>query len=263
MLRTAVIASFATSCWAYSGSPANVESSANSLQQRRFGTQVHCDGMTHCSSFPPVQDICAAAQVRAPPPATLTRHAARNPSLPHPPEQVTRNGAWWRYIEKVKGQYDFTNIAKWVAYSNGTGSGCASGTGSMGLNFVLNGGNHLYGGTDQDSPKTQAQIQGYTNFVVAVASRFAGLGIVWEIYNEPDLDVRHMTAAQYAALAISVGKAIRANPTTRSETLMGPSASEMSCDYMQSMKQLGVLQCVDPPLRRAGRERRASPLQLP
>ena len=73
---------------------------------------------------------------------------------------------------------------------------------------------------DPTSPKTSAQIQGYTNFVVAVASHFAGKGIIWELYNEPDLSVRKMTAAQYATLVISVGKAIRANPRTRAEILM-------------------------------------------
>jgi hypothetical protein len=156
--------------------------------------------------------------------------------------QVTRNGAWWRYVEKIKGQYDFSNIAAWVSHINTCGS---SGNGTVGMNFVLNGGNHLYGGKDSDSPKSAAQIQGYTNFVVAVASHFAGKGIIWELYNEPDLSVRDITAAQYATLVISVGKAIRANPTTRAEILMGPSVSEMSCSYMTSMKQLGVLNYVD------------------
>ena len=160
--------------------------------------------------------------------------------------QVTRNGAWWRYVEKVKGRYDFTDIEKWVASVNRTtGSGCAAGAGSMGMNFVLNGGNHLYGGLDSTSPTTPEQVQGYTNFVVAVITQYAGRGIVWELYNEPDLSVREMTAAQYAKLVISVGKAVRADPITASETLMGPSISTISCDYMQSMKQLGVLQYVD------------------
>ena len=223
MLRTAVIA-LASSCWAYSGArPANSNvqpTSAPALQQRRFGVQVHCDGMTPCAN-PPMRDICAAAQ-------------------------VTRNGAWWRYVEKVKGQYDFADIEKWVASVNRTtGGGCAAGTGSMGMNFVLNGGNHLYGGQDSTSPTTPEQVQGYTNFVVAVLTKYAGRGIVWELYNEPDLSVREMTPEQYANLVISVGKAVRADPTTASEILMGPSISTISCDYMQSMKQLGVLQYVD------------------
>lgn len=50
------------SCLAHSGL-AHAESP---LQQRRFGVQVHCDGMTECAS-PPMQDICVAAQVRLPP----------------------------------------------------------------------------------------------------------------------------------------------------------------------------------------------------
>ena len=70
-----------------------------------------------------------------------------------------------------------------------------------------------------------------------------------QLYNEPDLSVRKMTAAQYAKLVISVGKAVRGNPTIASEILMGPSISTISCDYMQTMKQLGVLRyeiCTQP-----------------
>ena len=114
-----------------------------------------------------------------------------------------------------------------------------------GRNFVLNGGNHLYGGADSTSPTTPEQVRGYTNFVVATLSHYAGQGILWELYNEPDLSVRHMTAAQYAALVTSVGKAVRANPAIASELLMGPSMSVMSCEYMKSMKALGALQYVD------------------
>ena len=112
-------------------------------------------------------------------------------------------------------------------------------------NFVLNGGNHLYGGEDSTSPTTQEQVDGYTNFAVATIKQYAGQGIIWELYNEPDLSVRNMTASQYAALVISVGKAVRSNPAISSEILMGPSMSVISCDYAQQMKSLGVFQYVD------------------
>ena len=191
MLRFTLLASLALGTATANSTNRTATALQSPLQTRRFGVQVHCDGMTHCSN-PPMPDICAAAQ-------------------------VTRNGAWWRYVEKVKGQYYFGNMEAWVAHANSCNS---TRNGSVGINFVLNGGNHLYGGKDSDSPKTSAQIQGYTNFVVAVASHFAGKGIIWELYNEPDLSVRKMTAAQYATLVISVGKAIRANPRTRAEILM-------------------------------------------
>ena len=44
------------------GRPAGM--SSRSLQQRRFGVQVHCDGMTPCAkTADTMQEICAAAQV--------------------------------------------------------------------------------------------------------------------------------------------------------------------------------------------------------
>jgi hypothetical protein len=42
--------------------------------------------------------------------------------------QVTRNDAWWRYIEPIKGVYNFTNMDSWIAtVRNTTGSACAAG----------------------------------------------------------------------------------------------------------------------------------------
>jgi hypothetical protein len=160
--------------------------------------------------------------------------------------QITRNGAWWRYIEHVKGEYDFTNIDKWASnIKSATGSACATGENPMQMTFVLNGGNHLYGGEDYTSPTTPEQVEGYTNFVVAVLKNYKGQGIIWELYNEPDLSVRKMTVEQYSKLVISVGQAVRGTPEIANELLMGPSTSTVDCDYMTQFKNLGALQYVD------------------
>ena len=133
MLRFTLLASLALGTATANSTNRTATALQSPLQTRRFGVQVHCDGMTHCSN-PPMPDICAAAQ-------------------------VTRNGAWWRYVEKVKGQYYFGNMEAWVAHANSCNS---TRNGSVGINFVLNGGNHLYGGKDSDSPKTSAQVSGLT-----------------------------------------------------------------------------------------------------
>ena len=83
------------------------------------------------------------------------------------------------------------------------------------------------------------QVQAFTNFAVATITRYAGMGILWEIYNEADL--RAWTPAQYGALFISVGKAVRASPAIARELLVGPSTSTVACGYVQALKHMGAL----------------------
>jgi hypothetical protein len=87
------------------------------------------------------------------------------------------------------------------------------------------------------------QVQAFTNFAVATITRYAGMGILWEIYNEADL--RAWTPAQYGALFISVGKAVRASPAIARELLVGPSTSTVACGYVQALKQMGALDHAD------------------
>jgi hypothetical protein len=116
----------------------------------------------------------------------------------------------------------------------------------MAMHFVLIGGNALYTGSNPAPPTTSSAVQGFTNWAVATISRYAGKGILWEVYNEADmLDVRHWTVQQYATLLKSVGQAVRAKSAIRSELIVGPSASFVNCAYVQQLKNLGALQHVD------------------
>ena len=159
--------------------------------------------------------------------------------------QVVRNDAWWRSIELAKGVYNFGEMDGWVArvrYT--TGGACAAGpTEAMLMHFILEGGNHLWTGEDATPPTTPEQVQAFTNFAVATMARYAGLGILWEVYNEADL--RSWNVTQYGELFASVGKAVRADPTIAGELLVGPSTSTVACEYVQALKDLGALQYAD------------------
>jgi hypothetical protein len=51
---------------------------------------------------------------------------------------ITRNDAWWRHIEKVKGQYDFSAYDNWVnTVKRSTGGACAAGSEPMLMHFIL------------------------------------------------------------------------------------------------------------------------------
>lgn len=209
----------AEDCEAYCAAPA----AASPLRQRRFGVNVHYGGGPGDRPAPGavvMAEMCAAAQ-------------------------VTRNDAWWRSLERVKGVYNFTEMDAWVAaVRNATGSSCAAGPDEqMLMHFILEGGNHLWTGEDSGNPTTPAQVQAFTNFAVATITRYKGLGILWEVYNEAD--IRAWNVAEYAALFISVGKAVRADPAISGELLVGPSTSTVACEYVQAVKDLGALQYAD------------------
>jgi hypothetical protein len=194
--------------------------SSPKFTQRRFGVNVHKDQSIVSSAMMP---LCEAAQ-------------------------VTRQDGWWRNIEpSQKGVYDWTFTDGWMAAVNRSkGNNCAAGQSNPMLqHFLLMGGNHLYTGEDKTSPTTQAAVAGYTNFVVAMMSRYAGQGILWEIYNEADLEARGWTVGQYSALLTSVGKAVRANSAIASEVIIGPSTSTVNCNYVRTLKSDGALQYVD------------------
>jgi hypothetical protein len=159
--------------------------------------------------------------------------------------QVTRNDAWWRYMELEKGVYNFDEMDSWVAKVNSsTGTACAAGQNEPMLqHFILEGGNHLYTGKDSTAPTTREEVAAFTRFAVAIISHYAGMGILWEIYNEAD--IRDWSVKQYAALVISVGKAVRAKPAIASEVIIGPSVSSVDCGWVQSFKDAGALKYVD------------------
>jgi hypothetical protein len=162
--------------------------------------------------------------------------------------QVTRQDGWWRFIEpRVKGVYNWTFTDSWMAAVNRSkGSDCAAGQSNPMLqHFLLMGGNHLYTGEDKISPTTPFAVAGYTNFVVAMMSRYAGQGILWEIYNEADLETRGWTVSQYSTLLKSVGQAVRANSAIASEVIIGPSTSTINCNFVRYLKNDGALQYVD------------------
>jgi len=230
-----------------------------SLMRRRFGVNVHRHD--HGDAIVPARrmlQICAAAA-------------------------VNRNDAWWRHIEISKGNYNFSNTDRWVAAVNRTtGGGCAAGaTEPMLVHWILEGGNALYTGKDATPPTTAAAVAAFTRFAVAMMSRYAGRGFLWEICEnlaphvllgshllhsdaadsllppaDNEADIRSWSIEQYAALVISVGKAVRADPAIAAEAIVGPSTStvcncaktvtgQTHCGWISSLKELGALQYVD------------------
>ena len=106
--------------------------------------------------------------------------------------------------------------------------------------FILDYSNRMY---DQDlSPHTDEGRKGFARWAAASALHFKGRGVVWEMYNEPDIQFwrPRPNADDYAKLALAVGKAIHeAAPT---EIYIGPACSTMDFRFLEVCFKAGCLE---------------------
>lgn len=94
---------------------------------------------------------------------------------------IARTDLKWNQVESVKGQYS------WAATDQLVNDYTSRGIRPY---LILDYNNFNYGASNELSGiSTSAQITGYTNFAKAAAERYKGKGIIWEIWNEPNLDV--------------------------------------------------------------------------
>ena len=115
----------------------------------------------------------------------------------------------WNVVEVVPGVYNFSN------YDNL----CSAITSrNMKPVFILDYGNTNYcNPTNNMYPPTNSfQITAFGNFAYAAAQHFAGKGVIWEAWNEPDWDMFWLPKSdpvQYAALAkVAISQVHQADP---------------------------------------------------
>ena len=111
--------------------------------------------------------------------------------------------------------------------------------------FTLDYDNPLY--NNGFSPSTPASRTAFANWAVAAMEHFADRGIVWELWNEPEMIYMgnsFWTPApnvnDYSALAVAVGQAMQ--PTVPNEILIGPAAALYAPAFIEASFQLGVLE---------------------
>src|SRR6516162_3603478 len=110
--------------------------------------------------------------------------------------------------------------------------------------FILDYGNTLY-----DSgfpPHTVAGRQGFARWVTAAVQHFQGRGILWELWNEPNL-AQFWTPApnvqDYILLGRAVGDALRA--VAPGEAFIGPATSGIPLAFLEACFQGGLLEYFD------------------
>ncbi|MEP6912897.1 MAG: hypothetical protein ABI923_09095, partial [bacterium] len=106
-------------------------------------------------------------------------------------------------------------------------------------------GNPLYdgGGDPPSPPRTAAARQAFARWAVAAAKHFGGRGIIWETWNEPNIQIfwrPRPNVEEYIALALDLGRAFRA--AVPDEKLIGPAISEMRFPFLEECFKAGLLE---------------------
>ena len=147
--------------------------------------------------------------------------------------KFVRMDCTWDSVETTAGQYDFSAQDSLVDACTAHG---------IRVLYVLDYGNSLYG-TDPTSATWQ---QGFANFAAAAAAHYAGDGVVWELWNEPNggLGLSGMSNANtYMAMANKAIPAMRAADTVNGDcTIIGPALSGIDTNYLTTCFQTGLAQ---------------------
>ena len=137
----------------------------------------------------------------------------------------------WDATERDRGRYDFSSYDRLLA---------ALDQHKLHALLILDYGNPLY--DNEAPPRTDAARQAFARWAVAAAKHFAGRGVIWEVYNEPNIKIfwpPQPNVSEYIALALAVGRAFRAE--VPSEQLIGPATSGIDFPFLEACFKAGLL----------------------
>jgi hypothetical protein len=95
------------------------------------------------------------------------------------------------------------------------------------------------------SPRRPESITAFATWAAAAAKHFRGRHVVWEIWNEPNIEFwkPEPDVKQYIALALATCKALRdADPQA---TIVAPAASKFPWGFLKNSLKSGVLEYLD------------------
>jgi hypothetical protein len=147
---------------------------------------------------------------------------------------LLRYGIGWRYVEDNPGSYVWTNYDKFIAQVRAR---------HFRSIIIIGGGHPAYSGemdAPQDgtnlnhvkkltiAPVDDKAVQAFAGFAAAAAQRYKGNDIIWEIWNEPDLNYFWPPKVDPDAYARLAGAACRAmHDVAPDAKIVGPAAAGM------------------------------------
>lgn len=140
----------------------------------------------------------------------------------------------WAAIEKTKGKYDFKAYDELVD---------SLATKDIRALFILDYGNPLY--DKEMAPNTDEGRAAFAKFAAAGAAHFAGRGVLWEIWNEPNGGFwrPQANADDYVKLAKVVYPALKnADPGC---TVLAPALAGWDLGFLENAFKAGLLEATD------------------
>jgi hypothetical protein len=140
----------------------------------------------------------------------------------------------WGGIERRPGVYDFSAYDRLVAQLAKVNARPI---------LILDYGNRLYDGGQ--APHTDAGRAAFAKFASAGAVHFRGKGVLWEIWNEPNIDFwkPKPSAVDYARLSLATARAVRA--ADPDAVILAPGTSEFPWPFFETVFRSGLLEHLD------------------
>ena len=147
---------------------------------------------------------------------------------------IIRMDFGWNSTERTKGVYDFfaferltSNLEKYKITPL----------------YILDYSNRNY--DEGLSPYSEEGRKAFAKWAAAAAVHFKGRGIIWEMYNEPNIHFwkPKPDPEKYILLALETGKAIR--EVAPDEIYIGPATSEIDLEFLEKCFKSGLLEYWD------------------
>jgi hypothetical protein len=143
----------------------------------------------------------------------------------------------WGGIEREKGAYNFER----TGYDALT-DGCSKR--GIRILYILDYSNHLY--ESEQSVRTEEGRKAFAAFAEAAAKRYAGKGILWEVWNEPNIKqfwTPQPSVEDYCKLVEAAAPLVKkADP---SGLVVAPATSTIPFDWLEGCFKNGLLQWID------------------
>ena len=150
---------------------------------------------------------------------------------------IIRMDMSWKKVETVKGVYDFVS----TGYDSLT-SACLER--NIRILYILDYGNQLY--ESQRSVRTGTGRAAFAAFAEAAVRRYAGRGIIWEIWNEPNGSAfwqPQSNAEEYCRLVETTVPRLRQADSIA--LIIAPAASAIPMNWLEDCFNRGLLYWVD------------------
>ena len=141
----------------------------------------------------------------------------------------------WESVERSKGIYDFSVYDRLLEQMSAQ---------SIRPMFILDYGNHLYG--DSLSARTPKSREAFAKFAAAAAARYRGKNVIWEIWNEPNIErfwSPEPNPYEYLLLVIDAATAIRSEDSEA--YIVSGAVSGIDISFLETCIRHGMLNYVD------------------